>query len=117
MYIYIYMYINIYIYVYIYMYIRIYMYIHLYIYIYIYTYLDRIELVSSPREADILYLIDHIINDESEHKNESKNENEKNENENIFDDINEDKEYIKKGKMSSQFCWGGMVVSKEHLKR
>jgi hypothetical protein len=79
---------------------------------------DRIRLVSSPSEADVLYLIDHIINDESEHKNNIKNEIEiKNENENVFDDINEDKEYVKKGKMSSQFCWGGMVVSKEHLKR
>eukprot|EP00596_Hydrurales_sp_CCMP1899_P003589 CAMPEP_0119053678 /NCGR_PEP_ID=MMETSP1177-20130426/74576_1 /TAXON_ID=2985 /ORGANISM="Ochromonas sp, Strain CCMP1899" /LENGTH=801 /DNA_ID=CAMNT_0007033687 /DNA_START=197 /DNA_END=2600 /DNA_ORIENTATION=+ len=79
---------------------------------------DRIRLVSTPSEADVLYLIDHIINDESEHKNEIKNENKNNnENENVFDDINEDKEYVKKGKMSSQFCWGGMVVSKEHLKR
>ena len=29
----------------------------------------------------------------------------------------EDREYEKKGKISSQFCWNGMVVSKEHLVR
>ena len=31
--------------------------------------------------------------------------------------IEEDKEYNKKVKISSQFCWNGMIVSKEHLVR
>lgn len=54
---------------------------------------DRIILVQTPEQADILYLIDHVID-----ANEGQ----------VF-------EYSKSHKVSSQFCWNNLVITKEAL--
>lgn len=53
---------------------------------------EKIEIVSNAEEADALYLIDHTLDDgESE--------------------IN------KEGKITSQFCWNGLIITKDELIR
>ena len=54
----------------------------------------RLEIVSLPEQADVLYLIDHVHGDDGEEEELNKTE-----------------------KVISQFWWNGMIVSKEHLFR
>jgi hypothetical protein len=54
---------------------------------------DRFEFVSNSLEADILYLIDHVIDEET------------------------DTEHSKREKVLTQFWWEGMIVTKNHFVR
>ena len=51
---------------------------------------DIIQLVNNPHDADVLYLIDHTFGNNNE-------------------------EYNKTNKMTSQFWWNGMIISKSSL--
>jgi tubulin--tyrosine ligase-like protein 12 len=60
------------------------------------THDDRIKLVSSAEEADVLYLIDHLIDSDLAVNGQPA-------------------EYSKANKLTSQFCWNNLVITKEAL--
>lgn len=75
---------------------------------------DRIQIVDTPVEADVLYLIDHTLNEPVTSRTGSTAAGSTTQNQIVKKGIIGD-EYIKTGKIINQFWWNGMIVSKEHL--
>lgn len=71
---------------------------------------DRIRIVDSPAEADVLYLIDHTVSAPSTSSAYGTSMGAYSSKPHILGD-----EYIKKGKIINQYWWNGMLVSKEHF--
>ena len=76
----------------------------------------RVRLVATPEEADVLYLIDHTIDAADTATTTTASASAAPAPAAGGGDVHAG-EHPKHGKVSSQFCWNGMVVTKESLLR